>query len=192
LIDAEARNEGLRFMIILPTGVAARRAVAVTGRALWLRLARCAVLFALLAAVLCAAEAGAGFADESGGKVEPLDIVTSSGAHPFSVEVMRTARERERGLMFRRALPVDRGMLFDFESERLVQMWMKNTYIPLDMIFISRTGRVVGLAENTEPLSERIISSGAPAAAVLEVNAGAAARIGLKIGDRVRHPLFSN
>jgi uncharacterized membrane protein (UPF0127 family) len=82
-------------------------------------------------------------------------------------------------------------MLFDFDTERPVQMWMKNTYIGLDMIFISRTGKVVGLAEDTEPLSERIISSGAPAAGVIEVNAGAAARIGLRIGDRVRHPLFS-
>jgi uncharacterized membrane protein (UPF0127 family) len=138
-------------------------------------------------------EAGSGAASgaEAPAKLEQLDIVTSSGAHPFFVEVMRTEAERERGLMFRRSLPQDRGMLFDFETERPVQMWMKNTYIALDMIFISRTGKVVGLAEDTEPLSERIISSGAPAAGVIEVNAGAAARIGLKIGDRVRHPLFS-
>ncbi|VTZ52384.1 conserved hypothetical protein [Methylocella tundrae] len=129
-------------------------------------------------------------AGEAGAKIERLDIVTASGAHPFLVEVMRTESERERGLMFRRTLAADRGMLFDFETERPVQMWMKNTYLPLDMIFISRTGRVVGLAENTEPLSEAIISSGAPAYGVLEVNAGSAARIGLKIGDSVRHPLF--
>ena len=129
-------------------------------------------------------------AEEAATRLEQLDIVTSSGSHPFLVEVMRTEAERERGLMFRRALPQDRGMLFDFGSERLVQMWMKNTYLPLDMIFLSKSGKVVGLAEDAEPLSERIISSGAPAAGVVELNAGVVARIGVRIGDSVRHPLF--
>jgi len=92
--------------------------------------------------------------------------------------------------MFRRFLPQDRGMLFIFEAERPVAMWMKNTYLPLDMIFIGKTGRVVSLVENAEPLSEKIIPSGAPAYGVLEVNAGAAAKIGLKIGDTVRYPAF--
>jgi uncharacterized protein len=122
--------------------------------------------------------------------LEKLEIVTSSGRHEFSVEVMRSDRDRERGLMFRRFLPQNRGMLFDFEVEQPVMMWMKNTYIPLDMIFISRSGKVVGLAENTEPLSEKIIPSGAPAYGVLEVNAGTIARIGLRIGDTIRHPIF--
>jgi len=124
------------------------------------------------------------------GRLEKLEIVTASGTHEFSVEVMRSGPQRERGLMFRRYLPQDRGMLFDFDVERPVMMWMKNTYLPLDMIFIGHTGKVVGLAENTEPLSEKIIPSGAPAYGVLEVDAGTAARIGLKIGDSVRHPLF--
>lgn len=122
--------------------------------------------------------------------LEKLTIVTARGTYPFLVEVMRSGPQRERGLMFRRHLPQDRGMLFDFETERPVAMWMKNTYLSLDMIFIARTGKVVGLAENAEPLSERVIPSGAPAYGVLEVNAGTAARIGLKIGDTVRHPLF--
>ncbi len=125
------------------------------------------------------------------GNLERLQIVTASGTHEFSVEVMRSEPQRERGLMFRRFLPQDRGMLFDFGTERPVMMWMKNTYLPLDMIFISRAGKVSGLAENTEPLSEKIIPSGAPAYGVLEVNAGTAARIGLRIGDDVRHPLFA-
>jgi uncharacterized protein len=124
------------------------------------------------------------------GNLERLEIVTASGTHEFSVEVMRTEQQRERGLMFRRFLPQQRGMLFDFATERRVMMWMKNTYLPLDMIFISRAGKVVGLAENTEPLSEKIISSRAPTYGVLEVNAGTAARIGLRIGDSVHHPLF--
>ncbi len=124
------------------------------------------------------------------GNLERLEIVTASGIHEFSVEVMRSEPQRERGLMFRRFLPQERGMLFDFATERPVMMWMKNTYLPLDMIFIGRAGKVVGLAENTEPLSEKIIPSGAPAYGVLEVNAGTAARIGLRIGDSVRHPMF--
>ena len=124
------------------------------------------------------------------GNLERLEIVTATGTHEFSVEVMRSGPQRERGLMFRRFLPQERGMLFDFTTERPLMMWMKNTYLPLDMIFIGRAGKVVGLAENTEPLSEKIIPSGAPAYGVLEVNAGTAARIGLRIGDSVRHPLF--
>jgi uncharacterized protein len=124
------------------------------------------------------------------GGPEKLEIITSSGTHEFSVEVMRSEPQRERGLMFRRYLPQDRGMLFDFGVERPVMMWMKNTYLPLDMIFIGRAGMVVGLTEKAEPLSEKIIPSGAPAYGVLEVNAGTAGRIGLKIGDSVRHPLF--
>jgi uncharacterized membrane protein (UPF0127 family) len=190
-----ADGRGLRIfragMMSLAIRLMRRRLGALACGAASLRSDRRALVAVLFLMIVWFAGFGSVLADETGGRVEQLDIVTSSGAHPFSVEVMRTEGERERGLMFRRALPADSGMLFDFETERLVQMWMKNTYLPLDMIFISRAGKVVGLAENTEPLSERIISSGAPAAGVLEVNAGAASRIGLKIGDRVRHPLFS-
>lgn len=125
------------------------------------------------------------------GELESLTLVTSSGEHVFKVEVMRTDEQRARGLMFRRHMPADRGMLFDFKTEQRVMMWMRNTYIPLDMIFITRTGIVVNVAEDTEPLSERTIPSAAPAYAVLEVNAGVARRIGLKPGDQVKHPLFS-
>ena len=121
---------------------------------------------------------------------EPLEIVTATGRHAFSVEVMRTEAEREKGLMFRRFMPADRGMLFDFKTEQTVMMWMKNTYLPLDMIFTSRNGTVTHIALNAEPMSERIIASGPPAYSVLEVNAGTAARIGVKEGDRVLHPLF--
>jgi uncharacterized membrane protein (UPF0127 family) len=123
--------------------------------------------------------------------LEKLAIVTASGTHEFNVEVMRSGPELEHGLMFRRFLPSDRGMLFDFKTERPVMMWMKNTYLPLDMIFIAKSGRVVGIAENAEPLSEKIIPSGAPTYGVLEVNAGTAAKIDLKLGDEVRHGLFA-
>jgi len=117
-------------------------------------------------------------------------IVTSTGEHEFKVELADTPRTRARGLMFRKSMPADHGMLFDFQVEGPVSMWMKNTYIALDMVFIGRDGRVIGVAADAEPLSERIISSPAPAYAVLELNAGAARRISLAPGDRVRHRMF--
>jgi uncharacterized membrane protein (UPF0127 family) len=123
--------------------------------------------------------------------LETLEIATRSGVQRFSVEVMRTEAEREKGLMFRRFMPADRGMLFDFKSEQSVMMWMKNTYIPLDMVFIRRDGTVSHVAENAEPLSERIIPSDGPAYAVLEINAGLARQLGIAPGDKVRHSLFN-
>ncbi len=153
-------------------------------------LARGAFLRLWASLVFLWASPGALAMDASPPHLERLEIVTASGTHEFSVEVARDEQQRERGLMFRRFLPQGRGMLFAFATERPVFMWMKNTYLPLDMIFIGRAGKVVGLAENTEPLSEKIIPSGAPAYGVLEVNAGTAARIRLRIGDGVRHPLF--
>ena len=122
--------------------------------------------------------------------LEPLTIVTASGSHAFSVEVMRTDEERAKGLMFRRFMPQDRGMLFDFKREEPIAMWMKNTYLPLDMVFMNRAGRVTHIAQNAEPLSERIIPSGGPVYAVLEINAGVAKAIGIKVGDNVQNALF--
>jgi uncharacterized membrane protein (UPF0127 family) len=127
--------------------------------------------------------------------LEPLTIVTDpKGAHPsdhpLSVEVMRTEAQREHGLMERSYLPQDRGMLFQFDREQPVMMWMKNTLIPLDMIFIARNGIVTHIHENAEPMSEAIISSEGPVYGVLEVNAGYARKIGLKPGGLVRHAMF--
>jgi uncharacterized protein len=119
-----------------------------------------------------------------------LEIATSSGVHVFSVEMARNDAEREKGLMYRRFMPADRGMLFDFKREEPVTFWMKNTYIPLDMIFISKPGAVTSIAANAEPLSERLIPSGGPCYGVLEVNAGVAASIALKPGDKVKHLIF--
>lgn len=121
---------------------------------------------------------------------ETLEIATKSGVHVFAVEVARTDAERAKGLMFRRALPEGRGMLFDFEREGPVAMWMKNTFIPLDMMFIQSDGRILRIAENTEPQSERIIPSGGPVIAVLEVIGGTARKLGIAPGDRVAHPMF--
>jgi uncharacterized membrane protein (UPF0127 family) len=152
------------------------------------RLSFSIALFA--AAAACLASASRVLAEDTRPGLEKLQIVTSSGVHEFSVEVMRTQAQRERGLMFRRRLPPNEGMLFDFQVERPISMWMKNTFLPLDMIFVAKIGKVVALAQNTEPLSKTIIPSGVPVYSVLEVNAGVAANIGLKIGDTVRHPLF--
>src|SRR5262245_22482701 len=119
-----------------------------------------------------------------------LEIATKSGEHIFSVEMATTEEEKQKGLMYRRELADGKGMLFDFSPEQQISMWMKNTYIPLDMIFIRADGRILRIAENTEPESTRIISSGGPARGVLEVPAGTAQKYGIAPGDRVSHPLF--
>src|SRR6476620_2166435 len=123
--------------------------------------------------------------------VQPLEIVTKNGVQVFSVEMATTEQEKETGLMYRKELPDGKGMLFDFSPEQQVSMWMKNTYIPLDMIFIRADGRILRIAENTEPLSTKIIPSGGPAKGVLEVIAGTAKKYGIAPGDRVAHPLFN-
>ena len=122
--------------------------------------------------------------------LEPLTIVSRSGRHAFQVELARNDAERAQGLMFRRNLAADRGMLFDFGRVQPISMWMQNTYIPLDMVFIRPDGTIARIAENTEPLSTRAIPSGEPVLAVLEVIGGTASRLGLRAGDRVEHPLF--
>jgi uncharacterized membrane protein (UPF0127 family) len=122
--------------------------------------------------------------------LQQLEIVTSSGAHMFHVEIADTPSARAKGLMHRRAMPQDQGMLFNFKMDTPVTMWMKNTYIPLDMVFVSRYGIVTNVAADAKPMSEAIISSDGPAYAVIELNAGVASGIGLKVGDEVRHPAF--
>jgi len=122
---------------------------------------------------------------------QPLEIVTKAGVQVFSVEMATTEEEKTTGLMYRKELPDGQGMLFDFSPEQQVSMCMKNTYIPLDMIFIRADGRILRIAENTEPLSTKIIPSGGPAKGVLEVIAGTAKKYGIAPGDRVAHPLFN-
>lgn len=128
------------------------------------------------------------FPGARGAEQQTLEIATKSGVHVFSVDLAVTSEERQRGLMFRRSVPEFYGMLFDFKDEQEVQMWMKNTYVPLDMIFISGDGRIHSIAERTEPESERIISSRGPVRAVLEVVGGTARKLGIEPGDRVAAP----
>jgi uncharacterized protein len=123
--------------------------------------------------------------------LEPLAIVTKSGTrHSFQVEVARNDADRAQGLMYRRSMAPDRGMLFDFGRVEPVAMWMQNTYLALDMLFIRADGSIARVATNTEPLSTRTIPSGEPVLSVLELNAGTTARLGISAGDRVEHPLF--
>jgi uncharacterized membrane protein (UPF0127 family) len=121
---------------------------------------------------------------------QTLEIVTRAGVHTFAVELAATDEERSRGLMYRRELPEGTGMLFDFKRDLNVTMWMKNTYIPLDMIFIRSDGRIHRIAENTVPESEQIIAAGGSVRAVLEVIGGTSRKLGIRPGDRVAHPIF--
>jgi uncharacterized protein len=122
---------------------------------------------------------------------ETLTLVTAKGERKIDIEVARTPDEQAKGLMFRTELADTKGMLFPYSPPRELTMWMRNTYIPLDMVFIRADGVVHRIEVRTEPLSETVISSGAAAAAVLELAGGAAERLGLKAGDRVHHPHFS-
>ncbi len=118
-------------------------------------------------------------------ELHKLEIVSKSGTHTFMVELAKTDAERSRGLMFRKELPEGTGMLFDFDHEQEVGFWMRNTYIPLDMIFIRADGTIRRIAANTEPLSERTVPSGGPARYVLEVIGGTARKLGIEAGDKV-------
>ncbi|QRG05613.1 DUF192 domain-containing protein [Xanthobacter dioxanivorans] len=124
------------------------------------------------------------------GPLEPLEIATSKGVVPFEVEVARTNEQRATGLMYRKSLGERAGMLFDFEADQMVSMWMQNTYIPLDMLFIRADGSIARIAAMTTPLSTATISSGEPVRAVLEIAGGAARKLGIKPGDHVAHALF--
>ena len=121
----------------------------------------------------------------------PLSITTASGStHRFTVELADTAERRAVGLMYRASMAADHGMLFDFKTDQPVSMWMRNTRIPLDMLFIARDGRIVNIAERAVPFSETTVPSKGPVRAVLELNGGTTARLGIKPGDRVTHPMF--
>jgi uncharacterized protein len=122
--------------------------------------------------------------------LQRLEISSANGAHVFQIELARTGPEREKGLMFRRYMPKDRGMLFDFGSPEPATMWMENTYLPLDMVFIRADGSIARVETHTEPLSRRVIAAGEPVLGVLELNSGICDELGIKAGDKVSHPMF--
>ena len=124
-------------------------------------------------------------------RTDHLEIEKASGGSvALSIEVAESDQEKAAGLMFRTKLTDGEGMLFAYGRTMEVTMWMRNTYIPLDMLFVRPDGVIHRIEARTEPLSETVIASGGPMAAVLELAGGAAERLGLKAGDRIDHPLF--
>jgi uncharacterized protein len=121
-----------------------------------------------------------------------LMIDTPKGPVQFTVEMAVTDRQQETGLMFRKSLAPNAGMLFDFRKETPTNFWMKNTLIPLDMLFIKANGTIARIAVNAKPLSEDSIPSYEPVRAVLEIAGGRAAQLGLKAGDQVHAAIFGN
>ncbi|MEX2642519.1 MAG: DUF192 domain-containing protein [Acetobacterales bacterium] len=125
--------------------------------------------------------------------VGELTIATADGArHEFRIEIARSSAEKNQGLMFRQALAEDAGMLFDWPDRPVATMWMKNTFIPLDMLFIDADGRIVHIARRTVPHSLETVTAGRRVRAVLELRGGTADRRGIAVGDRVIHPIFEN
>ncbi|NDW07508.1 DUF192 domain-containing protein [Jiella pacifica] len=143
-------------------------------------------LFAGLAAAIVAVLA-AGYLAFAAAELSKAVLHTKSGDREVMVELALTPEQREVGLMNRSEMPRDQGMLFRFDETRHVAMWMKNTLIPLDMLFMDETGEIVTIKTNAQPLSLDIIPSGQPVRYVLELNGGAAARYGVSIGDRLEH-----
>jgi uncharacterized protein len=119
-----------------------------------------------------------------------LIIATRSARHTFTIELARTRSQMERGLMFREQLAADHGMLFLYDSDRAVAFWMKNTLIPLDLLFIGSDGTILQIAKRAVPLSTAVIAAQMPVRAVLEVNGGTADRLGIAVGDRVLYSAF--
>ncbi len=149
------------------------------------------VLTALRNLVFFAALLAASLTVAAAQEAETLTIVTKGGArHTFAVEVARTDTERAQGLMYRQSLAPLKGMLFEFGKPQPVTMWMRNTYISLDMVFIRQDGTIGRIAERTEPLSERLIHSEGDVTAVFEIGGGEAKRLGISAGDAVDYPSF--
>lgn len=121
---------------------------------------------------------------------DKLVLAVGEARHELDVEIAETPAEKAQGLMFRRSLGETEGMLFLYVEPQRVSMWMRNTYISLDMVFVAKDGTVARIAERTTPFSEAHIESGGPVLAVLEINGGTAERLGLKPGDKLLHKAF--
>jgi uncharacterized protein len=149
------------------------------------------VFFVVFACFFWLASHAAAFAEDAQiSKLEPVTVAGANSATMFTAEVADTETLRERGLMFRHILPPDNAMLFDFGKPRPVAMWMKNTNISLDMLFIRADGTIAAIAENTVPQSLDIVSVQEPVRGVLEVAAGTVKKLGLHTNDKVFHRIF--
>lgn len=133
----------------------------------------------------------AGAVSAGGLKRDTLVLITGGKRHSIEIEIAESAQQKATGLMFRRSLARRAGMLFPYKQPQELTMWMRNTYIPLDMVFIAKGGVVHRIEENTEPFSERIIASKGKVVAVLELAAGVARELGLKPGDKVEYAALS-
>ncbi len=145
-----------------------------------LRMFSCLLGYVVIASAIVAQEASV------------LSVESGDSTHAFMVETVSTPEDIERGLMERETLATDAGMLFDFGEVQPRSMWMKNTLIALDILFLDAQGQVIAIARNAVPQSERLIQSGAPVRAVLEINGGQAKTLGIQPGDQVRHTVFEN
>jgi uncharacterized membrane protein (UPF0127 family) len=145
----------------------------------------------LLLSLLVVAPAGMALGQLAQFPKAPLTIVTASGTHNFTVEIATAPAQMEQGLMFRRSLAPDAGMLFDYRVPSMASMWMKNTLIPLDMLFVDAKGRIVNIHERAVPGSLDTIAAAAPVRAVVELNGGTTARLGIRPGDKVVSPIFT-
>lgn len=126
-------------------------------------------------------------------ETETLTIITQDNKrHDFQVELATTPAEWKHGLMYRTEMATDHGMLFIFPEERMRSFWMKNTFIPLDILFLRRNGEIINISENAQPLDLTSNPSTEPALAVLEINGGICKKQGIKAGDIVHHPFFNN
>jgi len=137
-----------------------------------------------------AASATASGADKEGFPHSALEIRSASGRQWFNIRIADTEPRRELGLMYVTRLPYDEGMLFPEDEPQVMSMWMKNTYIPLDMLFIDTHGHIICVLANAKPESEQILTCDKPAKAVLEIAGGEAERRGIKVGDEVVHATF--
>src|ERR1700674_3518170 len=146
--------------------------------------------YLVLLPLLLAAWANVALAQLAQYPTAPLTILTAGGPRKFTVELATTPAQMEQGLMFRRSLAPDAGMLFDYQAPSMAMMWMKNTLIPLDMLFVDAEGRIVNIHERAVPGSLDTIAAAAPARAVIELNGGTASRLGIRSGDRVVFPIF--
>ncbi|HEY3909907.1 MAG TPA: DUF192 domain-containing protein [Stellaceae bacterium] len=148
----------------------------------------------LLLALLLATAGSGGAAEPPPGQAATaqLTIVSASGRHRFTVEIAETPAQMEQGLMFRRSLAPDAGMLFDFKVPTVATMWMHNTLIPLDMLFVDQQGLIVNIVQRAVPQSDATIAAAAPVRAVIELNGGTTARLGINPGDRVLYPIFDS